>query len=269
MFSNCFSLKNILFIIALISASSVEAQILNIEKARQTSDTTKDFKMKATAGVNLYNRTAAEDAPVKLLAWNFDINALYYPGQHAYMAISRADYLRNNGVNTLNFGFVHLRANFFRERKINYEAFTQYSYDSNRGLDPRMLAGGGIRHYVIRSEKVNLILGIGGFYEKERWVHPTTKEEVNARMLKSSNYLTFYYTLSEHTDFNMVMYYQVGKDRTIGEYRHRWNGTTNLNSRLTQRLGLTTSFEFAYEDKPIIPITKLVYALRTGLSYNF
>lgn len=262
-------LKKIIFLILFLISFSSFSQILNIERSRLEKDTSKVFLFKTVAGLNVFNRSAAADAPVNLFGYNFDLNALYYPGKHGYMFISKFDYLRINDSDFLNFGYVHARVNWLRERKFNYETFLQYSFDNFRGLDPRWIAGGSVRHNVIKSEKFTLIVGLGGFYERERWIHPFTDEFVEVKLAKSSNYISLRTEINQFVDFNMVNYYQTGYDRSINSFRNRISNSTILNTKLTEKFSITNTFEIAYEDKPIVPITKVVYSFRTGLSINF
>lgn len=262
-------LKRHFFLFLFLLPFFTEGQILNIERSRLQKDTAKVFLFKANAGLNVYNRSAAADAPVNLFGYNIDLNALYYPGKHGYMFISKFDYLKINDSDFLNFGMVHARANFLRDRKVNYETFVQYSFDNFRGLDPRWIAGGSVRHSLIKTKKLSFLYGIGGMYEFEKWQVPNSEQFIEVNFFKSSNYLSLRATINEYVDFNMVNYYQVGYDRGISAFRHRISNSTILNTKLTERFSITNTFEISYEDRPIVPITNVIYSFRTGLSLNF
>lgn len=224
---------------------------------------------KATAGMNIYNRSAGVDDPVNLFGYNLNINTLYYPNEHAYVLVSKLDYLRINENDFLNFGFAHMRMNLFRDNKVNYEIFSQYSFDNFRGLDPRLLAGGSFRINLIDNRKIRLILGLGGFYEWETWRHPYEEQIVEIDLLKSSNYISFRATLNEYVDINTVNYYQVGYDPLISDFRQRVSSHTVLNTKISDWLSFTNTFEFNYENRPVVPITNFIFSFRTGLSFDF
>lgn len=245
-----------------------QSQILNIERYKIKKDTSKVFTFKTTAGLNIYNRSAAADSPVDLFGYNINLNALYYPNKHAYMFISKFDYLKINDNDFLNFGFVHGRINFNREEDINYDVYSQYSYDNFRGLHPRVVAGGSIRRNLIKSEKISFVLGIGGFFEHEKWDIPNTDEQIEVNLVKSSNYLSFRMSVNDFLDLNTMNYYQVGYDSEISSFRHRISSITNINTKISERFSLTNSFEINYEDRPIVPITKLIFSFRTGISVD-
>jgi hypothetical protein len=225
--------------------------------------------LKTNAGLSIFNRSAAADAPVNLLGYNIDVNSIYYPGKHAYMFISKFDYLRINESDFLNFGYLHGRINFLRQRKVNYETFVQFSFDNFRGLDPRWVVGGAVRHNLVKKDNLTFLFGVGGLYEFEKWLHPGTGELVEVSFVKSSNYISLRLTLNKYVDFNIINYYQVGYDGSISAFRNRVSNSTILNTKLTDRFSLTNTFELSYEDKPIVPITRLIYSFRTGLAINF
>lgn len=254
----------LLFVLLLIS-NVASAQILNIERHRMAKDSTKNFFANGKFGLASNNRSAAEESPVNLFGVNTALNMLYRSKQHAYIFVGQTDYLRINENTFLNFGFAHFRVNFLHERKFHYELFTQASYDNFRGLDPRLIFGGSLRLRAIEGDKGNLTVGLGGFYEKERWTHPQTDELVEVNFAKLSTYISVRRTLAERVDFNAVVYYQTGYDPDISDFRHRVSSNINLNTQITERLSFNNSFEMSYEDKPIVPITRFIYALRMGL----
>lgn len=249
-------------------SQKAQAQILNIERHRLVSDTTNSFLMNGKVSMAINNRSAAEDEPVNLFGINTAVNAIYRTEKHGYIFIGQTDYLSINENDFLNFGFAHFRVNFFRDRKVNYEAFTQASYDNFRGLDPRLVAGGSVRLRLLKTDKAGLTAGLGGFYENETWTHPETGNRVQVEFFKASTYLSVRRSIGEQVDFNAVVYYQTGYDNRINDMRHRVSGNFNLNTKITERLSLNNSFEMSYEDKPIVPITKFIYALRTGLLFS-
>ncbi len=245
-----------------------EAQILNIERLRLEKDTAKNFLVKLTAELNAYNRSADPDNPANFLGYNLDFNSIYYPNKHAYTLMGRFDYVELNNANVVNFGFLHGRINFLRERNVSYETFIQYSYDGFRGLDPRWLAGGAIRFKLFKNEKTTFILSTGAMYEYEKWQVRNSDQQIEANFFKSSNYLSIRHSLNEIIDFNMVSYYQTGYDKKIKAFRNRLSTSIILNSKLTNRLSWKNSFDMSYEDKPIIDITKLIYSFKTGISLD-
>lgn len=245
------------------------AQILNIERQRLEPDSLKPLVVKATFGINIYNRSAAEDSPVEMRGYNASLNSIYFSNRHTYAAIGQLDYLKINENPFLNFGFIHFRGHFFFKNKSSFEVFNQYSYDNFRGLDPRIIVGAGWRQKLLESDRSILILGMGVLYEWEKWKHPNEDLVVNVNLVKSTNYISYRFNINDYLDFNTITYYQVGYDDELGSLRNRISGVININSKISKRFSLTNSFNFSYEDKPVVPITRFIYQFRTGLSINF
>ena len=112
-------------------------------------------------------------------------------------------------------------------------------------------------------------ISTGGFYEHETWKNPLTEEFVEIGLWKSTNYVRFQKTLSDIVDLNTIIYYQVGYDGSAEVFRHRVSGNVNVNTQFTRILSLNTTFDMSYEDKPIVPVTKFIFSLKTGLAVNF
>lgn len=256
-----------LCVMGLSGPMAVQAQILNIEKHRLSSDSS-NFLFKGSFGMQLFNRSAAADDPVNLFGVNASVNAQYASGEHAFIAIGQTNYLEINENPWLNFGFAHLRGHFYSERSTSFETYSQYSYDNFRGLDPRILLGANIRQALRQDKKFELIVGGGPMYEWESWSHPGTAEVREVSFLKLSSFVIIRQSLSEWVDFNAIAYYQTGYDDGISDFRHRYSGTVNINTRLSKRWSLNNAFHYSYEDKPIVPITKFIFDWQVGLSID-
>lgn len=270
-----FSIDKPLFLFAIITlclcctGTRVNGQILNIEKSKVQRDTTNYFTASFNLSGSYFNRSAAEDNPVNLLGLNLSADLLYLSNNHAYILINKYDYLRINENPFLNTGFSHFRIHFYRNNNYSFELYTQYQYDNFRQLNPRLVLGGGPRFIFAQSDNVLFYGGTGFMGEYEQWIHPQTDEVVDVSLLKSSSYLSLRSKLSESLDFNVVTYYQVGYDPGITDFRHRTNLMANVIAKITQKLSFTFSFNIQYEDKPIVPITKVIFDVRNGVMYSF
>lgn len=245
-------------------------QILNIEKARLDSlDKKKSYRINFETKLNFYNRSASAEDQAKFTSLTNDLNAIFAPGKHAYIVLGKLSYTENNGVSILNNGYMHLRSNFFYRKKWNYETFGQIQYDSFRGLSDRFIVGGALRWRAYQDNKFTLNIGSGPMYEKEIWRRPTESGYENVNFIKLSSYFIVRWDIAENVNFNTVFYYQVGYDNSIDAARNRLSSSSNFNFKISKFLTFTTSVEMAYEDKPIIPITKFIYGVENGLTLTF
>jgi hypothetical protein len=262
-------MRNTIFFMLVFSGTVCQAQILNIEKYILDRDTARHFLGNITGSFIMYNRSAAENEPVEFLGLNFKSSIAYFPGRHRVSSITDINYLSLNNQPFTNTGYQHFRFEMYNDQKINPEAFAQYQYDNFRRLDPRLLAGTGIRYRFIRNDKITLTFGMGIMYESERWTDPYTEQVIQADFWKSTNYVIFRFRISDWADFNSIQYYQTAYDPGIQAYRNRYNTDINLNTTITRRLLWTFSFSLNFEDKPIVPITRTIYRFSNGITFKF
>jgi hypothetical protein len=244
------------------------SQILNLEKYRVEGDSLKPYAFNLNGSFSANNRSAAVDNPVNLLGYNFSLHSVYTPKKHAYIFIAHRNFLRINDNPFINFGYVHTRVNFYRKNRMNFEVFSQLSDDNFRGLLPRWINGGALRYRIIDKEKTDFIIGLGAFLEFERWFHPTTDARVDVLFLKGTFNVVYRHTFTDNFNLNGVVFYQSGYDASLRDFRHRTSGNIHINTKITERFTLTNFFDFSYEDKPIVPITKFLFSYRVGIGLD-
>ncbi|WP_299821828.1 DUF481 domain-containing protein [uncultured Pontibacter sp.] len=252
------------------------AQILNIERARVNRDTANYLTGRLGVDFSMFNRNAGKNNPNNYLQLTFTGDLAYISTNHSYLLLNYYNYLlvnydsrelRNTVAST---GYSHLRTNLFRKRKLSYELFAQAQTDQARGLELRTLLGGGIRVAVLRSNDVNLYFGTGLMHEHEAWKNPELDQVLEVSdLLKSTNYFSAKVKLSEQISTDAIAYYQVGHDDTIDKFRNRISGDVTFNFKLNSKFSFRTNFNCVYEDEPIVPVTKFVYAISNGVQVNF
>jgi hypothetical protein len=256
--------------------SKADAQILNIERSRIERDSANYFTGKAGLNFSMFNRNAGKDNPNNYLQLTFDGNVAFISARHSYLLLNYYNYLlvnydskeqRNTVAST---GYSHFRTNLLFKNPLSYELFVQAQADKARGLDLRTLVGGGIRYRLLRTKNSAIYVGTGWMHEHEEWENPEQEQRlIVSDLLKSTNYLSLRTKLSEQVSTEGIVYYQVGPDKRIDRFRNRVSGDVTLQVKLTSRFSFRTNFNCVYEDEPIVPITKFVYAVSNGVQVAF
>lgn len=259
-----------------IAPFSADAQILNIERSRVERDTADFLTGKAGLNFSMFNRNAGRNNPNNFLQLTFNGDIAYISGQHSYLLLNYYNYLLVNYDsrelrNTVaSNGYSHFRVNLMRKRRLSYELFSQYQADMARGLERRVLTGGGLRFLLYQSERTTWFGGTGVMHEHETWKDPEQEGVIQVSNLpKSTNYISLRSKLSEHVETNNIAYFQTGYDPKIRQLRNRLSGDLGLNVRLVGHVSMRTNFTFTYEDKPIVPVTRFIYTITNGLQVNF
>jgi hypothetical protein len=248
---------------------SALGQILNIERRRL--ERPEDDYLVGNVGVNFNytNRSQTLREPVRVMSTGFTSHAGYFAERTAYLLINDYQLLRVNENPVIDTGVTHLRVQLFRSDWLSYEGFTQYQYDRPRGLRFRGLLGAAARLAVLRSEDYDVFWGIGPMFEREHWTHPTEPVRVEAQFVKLSTYVSSRASLGEAADLNGVVYYQVGYDDPWDVYRQRVTGEVNLSVKVVGALSITSSFQAAYETRPLVPILSFIHETKNGLRLDF
>ncbi len=263
-------------IIVITATITADAQILNIERARVEQDSSNYFTGKAGVNFSMFNRNAGKDNPNNFLQLTFNSDAAYISVKHSYLLLTYYNYLLINydskaERNTIaSNGFAHLRVNLQRKQRLSYELFTQVQSDRARGLELRGLAGAGLRYAILRKEKTNLFIGSGLMHEYEKWQSPEEGEGIlTSNLPKLTNYISNKSVLNSHITTEAIVYYQTGYDNKIEAFRNRVSGDAYLLFKLNNTLSFRTGFNCTFEDKPIVPVTRFVYAITNGIQVNF
>ncbi|MDO6391966.1 DUF481 domain-containing protein [Pontibacter sp. BT731] len=224
----------------------------------------------------MFNRNAGRNNPNNFLQLTFNGDLAYISKQHTYLFLNYYNYLLVNYDsrelrNTVaSNGYSHFRVNLMSRRKVSYELFTQYQGDMARGLERRILTGGGVRWLLYRTNNTSWFAGTGLMHEHERWKDPEQEGVTRVSdLLKSSNYISLRSKLSEHVETNNIAYYQTGYDPDISRFRNRISGDLGVTVKLIGRVSMRTNFNFTYEDRPIVPVTRFIYSITNGLQVDF
>ena len=271
--SKALSFSLLFFLVLLVSA---EAQILNIERSRVERDTVNYFTGRGGLNFSMFNRNAGKNNPNNFLQLTFTGDLAYISANHSYLLLNYYNYLLVNYDskelrNTVaSNGYSHFRVNLMRRRKLSYELFTQYQADMARGLERRILSGGGIRLTVYKSANTSVFAGTGLMHEHETWKNPEQEGGLFVSDLpKSTNYVSLKAKLSEHVETNNIVYYQTGYDPGISRLRNRVSGEVGLIVKLKGNVSFRTNFSCTYEDRPIVPVTRFIYSVSYGFQVEF
>jgi Protein of unknown function, DUF481 len=267
-----FSLALILYFMPLVA----HGQILNIEQARVERDSSGYFTGKGGLSFSMFNRNAGKDNPNNYLQLTFNGDLAYISEKHSYLLINYYNYLlvnydsdelRNTVAST---GYSHFRVNFMRKQRLSQELFTQVQADKARGLELRTLAGGGVRYRLIMSENSSVYIGTGFMHEHEEWKNPELDQKlIVSDLFKSTNYVSGKVRFNEQVGTEGIVYYQTGYDDNVHAFRNRVSGDVTLQVKLTNKFSFRTNFSCTYEDEPIVPVTKFVYAISNGIQVQF
>lgn len=220
----------------LIGISSANAQIVNIERARFTTDTTGwagDYQMGFNFGKQKDN----------YFAFNNTAQVQYKTARHLYLVLGNVDLLKTKNDRIVNSGFFHFRYNYKIKPWLRWEAFSQVQYNKLTGIRMRYLTGTGPRFKATDVERFKLY--IGTLYMMEYEINNDKTEKLLQG--RFSGYVSFSLRPSKQVEIVSTTYYQprieLSKD-------YRISTENALNFKFNKLLSFGVKFRLNYDSRP-------------------
>lgn len=246
------------------------AQILKVDKGSLLLDSSRVLIGNVGLNFDIHNRSATSEREITFVGLKGTSDIVYLSQKHAYISINSVQYFKSTGGPLTSNGYSHFRINFLRMKPLSYETYTQVQYDDGRSMPFRFLYGGGVRLRLKESKKISAHAGIGIMNELEHWKNISTDNSIiTKQILKTSDYVGATLQLTDFASIMLTFYYQGGYDNQDDVFRNRVSSDFEFKVKMTNKISFTSSCALQYEDKPIIPIRKLVYSVHNGLMWNF
>ncbi len=177
-----------------------------------------------------------------------------------------------NGPKTIeNNGYVQLRFRDNDTRKISPESYIQYQWNGVLGLQNRSLAGCNARLRLLDKYKGDLYIGVGIFYEIERWnINQSayssiddTVTFVNRKMFRLNVPVKFAFKISDKIDFSCISYMQLPLNSNFNQ--PRWFFDSNLYFEFSKHFNFLIHYDHTYDTYRALPIENYYYSLNIGI----
>ena len=253
-----------LFILIFILISKISFAQVNTEKLRKNSleqgfSGDAGFEFGLNAGNSNY------------LSFDGNLRMDYLINKLDFFLVSDYEYKKGNRQKILDQGFTHLRCDITLSQKTFLEFFTQKEFNDFISLKDRNLLGSGLRFYILtlnskvnKNSRLSIFLGIGAMYENE--VYNAQPQQITKNLIRSTNYLDFYWQPDSLINFSLVNYFQ---PYVSSVKNFRWLADAKLQFSISQYFAFTTHFILRYDNRPVIKIKKYDLALTNGITVSF
>ena len=245
-----------LLFVFLVFIWKANAQIVNIEGERYTTDTTGwrgNYNLGFTFGKQ----------KVKYFAFSNTAHVQYKSTKSLYLILGNVDLLKSENQEFVNSGFFHLRYNYKIRNWLRWEAFTQIQYNKLNGIRLRYLLGTGPRFKVVQVEKFKTY--IGTLYMLEYEVNTDkTQKLIQGRF---SGYLSFSFRPIKTVEIVSTTYYQPRID-AIKDFRISTDNS--LSFRFHRLLSFGINYRLNFDSRPPEgAATNLTYQLENKFKIDF
>lgn len=245
----------LLLAIFTLCISVSDAQIVNMESKRISTDTT---GFSGRMGVTL----AASRFTQSFVAADINGQVQFKTPKNLYLLVGDFQIVNAGGESFNNSGFGHFRYNRKFTDVIRGELFTQIQYNSVTKITRRILNGIGVRFKLSPHETAKIYWGIAFMNEYEELSNP----EITNKDNRLSSYFTFTLAPVDKISMRNTTYVQP-KLEDFKDYRLA--NSTVLNFGITNNLRFSTVFSFLYDSRPPIDVPTINYQVKNGLHYTF
>lgn len=248
-------MKAIVFLLLVLSSSSVFAQVVNIESRRMRSDTTGWI---GTAEASFQFSKSVDEI--------FDLGALIhlqFKGKNdLWLFLNEMRIIKGAGTQFVNSGFAHVRYNRkVTKELLRWEFFAQYQYNKALEVGQRVLAGTGPRFKLYDSDKFRAYIASLYMYEYQESVDKLIIE----RNHRTSSYLSFTFDF-DRVEFINTVYFQ---PNMLDLKDYRVLSQSDLMFRIFENLKFKTGFNYRFDTRPFPGVPKTTYYLSSGLRFEF
>ena len=253
-------LKKLIPIILFISLTATfsNAQILNIEKFRLSSDTFNVFLGNIDFGYSVKKQVN------KIQNFRFGTKTAYLSKKHSYILISKLNVETINKADIVNAGYIHYRMNFWRKKPLSLEQFNQVQYDAGRNLDERWVFGTSGRFQLTKKDKSNFSVNTGLMYENEHWNNDTIT--LQNESIKWTTHFTVKQKLHKNIYLYSITFYQAKLNSTL---QPRLITDTSIKFKISTKLSFQSSYIATLDSAPIVDIARYTYTIENKFVYKF
>jgi len=246
-----------ILILLLAFTSEAGAQVVNVERYRARRDSLHRWDGQLELGFSLSGREK------QVLSLHEAANVARFSRRHTYLLLNNIDLIKAAGENVESNGYLHGRATFFSRRLFSPEAFLQYQFDHNTGLEYRWLKGATIRYHILNARRSDLYLATGLMHEVEVWkVSGRTSHRAN---IKFTNYVNLSLKPGRRFGASAVVYYQARPTRF---FTPRISSEVKMTIGLSDHLALGVAFSATYDHRSVLEVDPFHYSLSNTLTIS-
>jgi len=244
------------FIVGACLAQVTQAQIVNVESQRISTDTT------GWAGSVEGGFTVAKDVE-QVFSANLGAHIQYKGMKDLYFLLGDYSFLKGAEKKYIDNTFFHFRYNRKFTEAIRGEFFTQLQGNKITKIDTRFLIGAGPRIKIPTSGTLQAYVGIIFMYEYEREL---TADLAYHRDARNSTYFSITYSPNDIIKLTSTTFYQPRLDK-LGDYRIL--NQENAAFSITKKLSAVISWNYLYDRYPVEGVPSSNFTFKTGFKYVF
>ncbi len=268
----CPKFNQFVFILVFIFSIQSKAQILNIDRVVNDSMPKNWYALIAASASfdkqknDLIDVSLYSESVVKLK----NAYGIVYVGQYDG-TLSEYNFVKDEG-------YFQARLRDLDTRIKSLEFFIQYQWNGIWGMENRKLVGGNFRRRLFTNKNADGYLGLGTFYQSERWNYTGVEHIENTDLLKQNQYndgfrSNIYLKIAKKIFKNCDLVVQnTIQSNLIGISQKpdiRWSAQAALTYDINKNFQLKYIYDHMYNQAPVVPINKFYYSYKFSVNLLF
>ncbi|WP_026950255.1 DUF481 domain-containing protein [Algoriphagus mannitolivorans] len=263
-------LRCILILGLALFGQNVQAQILHTENFTVILDTTKTVQGSIVPDMKFKNlkEDLFEFENTADLSVRFKKSALTFANKIELSKFGKETLLSG--------GYVYAEYRKITDSKLVVELYNQIHWKEARGMEWKYAGGVNMRFRMAVKENFGLYLGVGPFFENEKWNYggvpegreiPDVLATVQNQNVKLGSYASLKYAPFEKIFLDFSLYHQARFDELFSA--PRLASSSRITYKFTRVLGLSFLYQNIYDPNPVVPIDKLFNSFSLNLTISF
>lgn len=263
---NVLKLGLLLFLVFTTSLEEVRAQIIWPESFVVLLDSTRQFKGTFSPEVKIQTQK-------KLLV---ELNSLADVAlrikQNSLILAHKMEFTSVGGDIALSGGYFYAKFKGRKQYRLMPETYALLQWANARGLELGYSLGGNLRYAIRRQTRSGVFIGLGTFYEYEKWTYrgvraellPLDQAPIITNTLRFNAYVSWKQWLGERYVLDVSLYHQAGFDRIFRA--PRLASSTAFSWQISEYLRLGARYQNIYDPEPVVPIREWFHRFVTAFT---
>jgi hypothetical protein len=229
--------------------------------------------------LNTFTRYVSSDGWILRLARNLidviDVNNLielnrFFKNRYVFIASTATDIILNGKQVIQNDGYFQIRYRDNDSRKISDETYAQYQWNGLLGMDYRKVVGSNARFRLREKAHSDFYLGIGAFYEMEKWNWSGVTEAlvssnatpIQRNIIRFNQYVKYAVQLNDSVDISTISYLQFPVNSHF--QNPRWYFDINTHIKISKKSSFSIHWDQTYDHNRVVPVSTFIYSMNYG-----
>ncbi|HRK55394.1 MAG TPA: hypothetical protein PK185_15870 [Cyclobacteriaceae bacterium] len=192
-----------------------------------------------------------------------------------FSVANKVEFTSFGGEVFLSGGYLFMKFKNDLNKHFTVEYFGQVHWAEARGMERKYAGGVYARIKIVKNAKTGLFIGVGPFYELEKWNYdgviderlPINVDPIDTLNLKIGSYISFKHWIWDRIFLDISVYHQSRFDQVFD--KPRMASSSRIGYQISEHLQFVAMYQNIHDYSPIVPIDKWFHRAIGTISISF